>query len=56
VSYTIIDGPLGDAADLRAGLAGARFVTSRGSRLVRLGMPLAKVIQRLRGNRRVAVQ
>lgn len=55
VSYTIIDGHLGDAADLRTGLVGARMVTSRGSRLVRMGMPFAKVIQRLRGNRRVAV-
>jgi predicted metal-dependent phosphoesterase TrpH len=53
VSFTIIDGPLGDAADLRTGLVGAHLVTSRGSRLVRLGMPLAKLIQRLRGNRRV---
>lgn len=53
VSYTIVDGPLRDAADLRTGLVGARLVTSHGSRLVRLGMPLAKVIQRLRGNRRV---
>lgn len=54
VSYTIVDGPLGDATDLRTGLVGARMVTSHGSRLVRLGMPLAKVIQRLRGNRRIA--
>ena len=53
VSYTIVDGPLGSAAELRAGLAGAQIVTSHGSRLVRLGMPLAKVIQRMRGNRRV---
>jgi hypothetical protein len=52
VSYTIIDGPLNDAADLRTGLVGARIVTGHGSRLVRLGMPLAKLIQRLRGNRR----
>ena len=53
VSYTIVDGPLGSAQELRDGLVGARFVTSHGSRFVRLGMPLAKVIQRLRGNRRV---
>lgn len=53
VSYTVFDGPLGSAADLRAGLAGARLVTSHGSRLVRLATPLAKVVQRLRGNRRV---
>ena len=55
VSYTIVDGPLGSAADLRAGLVGASIVTSHGSRLVRLAMPLAKAIQRMRGNRRVPV-
>ena len=54
VAYTILDGPIDSAADLRAALAGARLVTGRGSRLVRLGMPFNKVIQRLRGNRRVA--
>jgi predicted metal-dependent phosphoesterase TrpH len=53
VSYTIVDGPLGSAQELRDGLVGAHFVTSHGSRLVRLGMPLAKVIQRLGGNRRI---
>jgi predicted metal-dependent phosphoesterase TrpH len=53
VSYTIVDGPLSSAADLRAGLVGARIVTSHGSRLVRLATPLAKVVNRLRGNRRV---
>jgi len=53
VSYTIVDGPLDSAANLRAGLAGAHIVTSHGSRLVRLATPLAKLVQRLRGNRRV---
>jgi hypothetical protein len=47
--------PLDSAADLRAGLVGARYVTSHGSRLVRLATPLAKVIQRMRGSRRVPV-
>ena len=56
VSYTIVDGPLGSAAELRDGLIGAQLVTSRGSRFVRLAMPFAKVIQRMRGNRRVAAQ
>ncbi|HEY8135377.1 MAG TPA: PHP-associated domain-containing protein [Candidatus Limnocylindrales bacterium] len=55
VSYTVVDGPLDSAADLRAGLVGARIVTSHGSRLVRLATPLAKVIQRMRGNGRVPV-
>jgi len=53
VSYTIVDGPLDSAANLRAGLVGAHIVTSHGSRLVRLATPLAKLVQRLRGNRRV---
>ena len=53
VSYAIFDGPVDTAAQLRAALPGARLVTSHGSRLVRLATPLAKVIQRLRGNRRV---
>ena len=54
VSYTIIDGPLDTADELRAALVGARLVTSHGSRLIRLATPLAKVVQRMRGNRRVA--
>jgi hypothetical protein len=53
VAYTILEGPLGSAAELRSALAGARLVTAHGSRLVRLGMPMAKLVQRLRGNRRV---
>ena len=54
VSYTILEGPLDTADELRTALGGAQLVTSHGSRLVRLATPLAKVIQRLRGNRRVA--
>ena len=54
VSYTILDGPIDSADELRAALTGARLVTSHGSRLVRLATPLAKVVQRMRGNRRVA--
>ena len=54
VSYTILDGLLDSAAQLRAALPTARLVTSHGSRLVRLATPLAKVVQRLRGNGRVA--
>jgi predicted metal-dependent phosphoesterase TrpH len=53
VAYTILDGPIRDAAELRAALAGARLVTAKGSRAVRIAMPVAKLIQRLRGNRRV---
>jgi predicted metal-dependent phosphoesterase TrpH len=54
VAYTILEGPIDSAEDLRAALGGARLVTGRGSRLVRLRMPFNKVIQALRGNRRVA--
>ena len=53
VAYTIADAPLDTAQQFRDSMAGFRFVTARGSRLVRLGMPLAKLIQRLRGNTRV---
>jgi predicted metal-dependent phosphoesterase TrpH len=53
VAYTAFDGPIGTAAELRAALADVRLVTAHGSRLVRLSMPVAKLVQRLRGNRRV---
>jgi predicted metal-dependent phosphoesterase TrpH len=56
VAYTILEGSVDDAVALRAALAaGPRLVTSRGSRLVRLGMPVAKIVQRMRGNRRIGV-
>jgi predicted metal-dependent phosphoesterase TrpH len=54
VAYTIFDGPIDNADDLRAALPGARLVTAKGSRVVRVAMPVTKLIQRLRGNRRVA--
>jgi predicted metal-dependent phosphoesterase TrpH len=54
VAYTILPGAITDAATMRVALANAQLVTARGSRIVRLGMPVAKLIQRLRGNRRVA--
>jgi predicted metal-dependent phosphoesterase TrpH len=53
VAYTILEGPVRDAAELRAALPEARLVTAKGSRAVRVAMPVAKLIQRLRGNRRV---
>ena len=52
VAYTVLEGPIDDAAGLRAALPGARLVTAKGSRAVRVAMPVAKLIQRLRGNRR----
>lgn len=54
VAYTILDGSPAGAPELRAALAGARLVTGRASRLVRAGMPLAKLVQRLRGVRRMS--
>jgi predicted metal-dependent phosphoesterase TrpH len=53
VAYTILRSPLTTADEMRAALATAELVTARGSRVVRLGMPVTKLIQRLRGNRRV---
>ncbi len=56
VAYTILQGGADDPESLRLALArGPTLVTSRGSRLVRLGMPVAKLVQRMRGNRRVTV-
>jgi predicted metal-dependent phosphoesterase TrpH len=54
VAYTILAGRIDSAEELRAALPDAQLVTAKGSRLVRLGMPMAKVVQRMRGNRRVA--
>ena len=54
VAYTILAGPIDRAEELRAALPTAQLVTARGSRLVRVAMPFTKLIQRLRGNRRVA--
>ena len=53
VAYAVLptfpEGP----AELLEGLRQARLVTGRGSFLVRGWTPLAKVVQRIRGNRRV---
>ena len=54
VAYTVLEGPIEGAEDLRSALRTAQLVTARGSRLVRVAMPFTKVIQRLRGNRRVS--
>ena len=53
VSYTILNGPIDTAEQLKALLGDAKLVTSKGSRLVRLAMPINKLVQRMRGNRRV---
>ena len=55
VAYTVLEGAIDDATQFRTALGGnIGLVTGHGSRLVRLGMPLAKVIQWLRGNRRAS--
>ena len=55
VAYTILPGSPEDGAAMRDALSGARLVTGRASRLVRAGMPLAKLVQRLRGVRRLSL-
>ncbi len=56
VAYTILERSIDSAEQFRAALmAGPKMVTGHGSRLIRLGMPLAKVVQHMRGNRRVNV-
>lgn len=57
IAYTILPGPLDGPDDLRAALAGvtgASLMPGRASFLMRGMTPLAKLVQRLRGNRRVA--
>ena len=54
VAYTILEGEVDTAELLKAALPGARLITGKGSRLVRLTMPVNKLVQRMRGNRRVA--
>jgi predicted metal-dependent phosphoesterase TrpH len=54
VAYTILDGDLSSAAGLRAALPSADLVTGRASLYVRLLTPIAKVVQRARGNGRIA--
>ncbi len=53
VAQTVVDGPVHDAASLLAALTGATLVTGRASYLVRAWTPMAKAIQRLRGNGRI---
>lgn len=53
VAQTVVEGHVEDAASLLAALPGARLITSRASYLVRGWTPVAKVLQRLRGNRRI---
>ena len=52
VSYTILDGDPSTPAGLKSALPTADMVMSRASYLVRGITPVAKVVQRFRGNRR----
>jgi predicted metal-dependent phosphoesterase TrpH len=53
VAYTVLDGDLSTADGLRAALANAELVLGRASFVVRLWTPIAKTVQRMRGNCRV---
>jgi len=53
VAQTVVEGHVEDAASLLAALPGATLITGRASYLVRAWTPMAKVLQRLRGNGRI---
>jgi predicted metal-dependent phosphoesterase TrpH len=53
VAYTALDGDPSTPAGLLAALPSAELVAGRAPYVVRLATPMAKGIQRLRGNRRV---
>jgi hypothetical protein len=53
VSYTALNGDPSTPDGLRAALASAELVPGRASYVVRAFTPVAKAVQRLRGNRRV---
>lgn len=54
VAYTVIDGDPSTPGGLLAGLPTAEIVPGRASYLIRLWTPVAKGIQRMRGNGRVS--
>lgn len=53
VACTIVTGPLGTPGELHSALAGAVLMTGHASYLVRGWTPIAKIINRMRGNHRV---
>lgn len=53
VAYTALDGDPSTPAGLLEALAGAEIVPGRASYAARLWTPVAKVVNRLRGNRRI---
>ncbi len=55
VAYTAFDGDPSTAAGLLASLRSAEIIPGRASYLVRLWTPVAKGVNRVRGNRRVAI-
>jgi predicted metal-dependent phosphoesterase TrpH len=55
VAYAALASHPRTADEMRDALDGARLVTGRGSYLVRTWTPVAKAVQWMRGNRRVAV-
>jgi predicted metal-dependent phosphoesterase TrpH len=56
VAYTTLEGDPSTAAGLLAALAGAQVVPGRASFYVRLATPLAKLVHRLRGDRRPSAE
>jgi hypothetical protein len=53
VTTTILPGPFHTAAELKVLLPGATLVSGRASYYLRGWTPIAKVVQRVRGNRRI---
>jgi predicted metal-dependent phosphoesterase TrpH len=53
VAQTAVDGAVDDAPSLLAALSGAELLTGRASYLIRAWTPMAKVLQRMRGNHRI---
>jgi predicted metal-dependent phosphoesterase TrpH len=53
IASTVLPGPFSTAEELRALLPEARLLTGRASYYVRLWTPLAKLVQRVRGNGRI---
>ena len=53
VAYTALDGDPSSPAQLLAALPGAEIIPGRATYAVRLWTPVAKVVNRLRGNRRI---
>ena len=56
VAYTAFDGDPSTAAGLLAALPTAEIIPGRASYLIRLWTPVAKTVNHVRGNRRVAIE